>query len=107
MTDACMIYATAGSREEAETLAKTLVTERLVACVNIFPEVTSVYRWEGQTESEQECVLIAKTLKTRRSEAMKRLNALHSYDTPCIVSYDMTDGLPSYVDWISNETSGD
>lgn len=105
MTGTCMIYATAGSPEEAETLAKSLVEERLVACVNIIGNATSIYRWGGQVESEQECILIAKTSVEKRSLAMQRLNALHSYDTPCVVSYDMADGLPDYIKWVLDGTA--
>lgn len=100
----CMIYATAGSAEEARALAKTLVQERLVACVNIFDGATSVYRWDNEIQCDGECVMIAKTSIERRVAAIKRLRELHSYDTPCIVSYDMTDGTPAYIDWIMEET---
>ena len=103
----CMIYATVGSPKEARFLAKTLVEERLVACVNILDEATSVYRWDGKVESDTESIFIAKTSKAKRIDAIRRLKALHSYDTPCIVSYDMTDGIPAYIDWILTETESD
>ncbi len=107
MTNTFMIYATAGSPEEALTLAKTLVEERLVACVNIIDGVASIYRWEGNIDSETESIMIAKTAASRRTEVMARLKDLHSYETPCIVSYDMADGLPAYLDWIVSETKPD
>ena len=100
----CMIYATAGSPEEAKSLARTLVEERLVACVNIVDGVTSIYRWDGNTESDTESILIAKTTTAKRQDAMVRLQALHSYDTPCIVSYDISDGVPEYLNWVMAET---
>ena len=100
----CMIYATTGSTQEAKSLAKTLVQERLVACVNIIDRVTSVYRWDDDIQSDSESVMIAKTSIERRVDAIKRLRELHSYDTPCIVSYDMSDGTPQYIDWIMEET---
>ena len=102
-----MIYATTGSPEEAQSLAKALVDERLVACVNIIDGATSVYRWNGKTESEQESILIAKTCIANRNDAMNRLQALHSYDTPCIVSYDMADGMQDYLAWVIGETRRD
>ena len=100
----CMIYATAGSPEEAQSLAKALVDEKLVACVNIIHSATSVYRWNGKTESERESILIAKTTIDQRKNAISRLHALHSYETPCIVSYDMADGMPDYLAWVAGET---
>ena len=105
MMNTCMIYATAGSPEEARTLAKMLVEANLVACVNILDGATSVYRWDGISQFEEESILIAKTSVDRRSKAMARLKDLHSYETPCIVSYDMADGTPDYLDWIVTQTT--
>ncbi|MBT4739051.1 MAG: divalent-cation tolerance protein CutA [Rhodospirillaceae bacterium] len=101
----CMIYVATSGPEEAQKLAETLVSEQLVACVNIIDGVTSVYRWQGKIESSQESLLIAKTTHERREAAMVRLRDLHSYDTPCIVAYDMTAGVPEYLDWITHETT--
>ena len=75
----------------------------MVACVNIVDGVTSIYRWDGNTESNTESILIAKTTAAKRKNAMARMQALHSYDTPCIVSYDISDGVPEYLDWVMHE----
>ena len=101
----CMIYVAASGPDEAQKLAKTLVSEQLVACVNIIDGATSIYRWEGKVQSSQESLLLAKTTHERRDAAMARLGEIHSYDTPCIVSYDMAAGIPAYLDWISGETT--
>ena len=103
----CMIYATASVLAEAENLAKILVSERLVACVNILDGATSVYRWQDKVETSKESILIAKTSYARRDAAMARLQELHSYDTPCIVAYDIAAGLPDYLAWIASETEQD
>ena len=102
--ETCMIYATASDEAEAKTLAETLVRERLVACVNIIQNATSVYRWNDKIESAKETILIAKTTIGQRDAAMSRLKDCHSYDTPCVVSYDMSGGLPAYLSWIVEQT---
>ncbi len=102
---ACMIYATASGPEEARTLAKTLLSERLIACANIIDGATSMYRWNGQVEMDEESILVLKTSRARRDAALARLAELHSYDTPCAVAYDMAGGLPPYLSWIAEETA--
>lgn len=106
MTETCMIYATASSPEEARLIARTLVAEKLVACVNLIDRATSVYRWQGAVEEATETVLIAKTTKALSGEALIRIEALHSYGVPCAVVYDMAGGLPGYLAWITSETKG-
>ncbi len=101
----CMIYVTAGSRAEALQIARALVEERLAACANILGEVASIYRWQGKVEEAQEIVLIAKTKRSLAEKAIARIKALHSYDVPCAVAYNMTAGLPAYLDWIDGETA--
>lgn len=101
----CMIYVATGGSEEARKLAETLVSEKLVACANIVDGATSIYRWEGKVESSQESLLIAKTTHGRRDAAVARLSELHSYETPCIVAYDIAAGIPEYLDWIERETT--
>lgn len=103
LMNACMIYVTTSGPQEARSIAKTLVSERLVACANIIDGATSVYRWDGEVKEDTETLLIAKTLIARRDEAMDRLRELHSYETPCVVAYDIAAGLPDYLDWIASE----
>lgn len=106
MTDTCMIYGTASSPAEARTIARALVEEKLVACVNILDGCTSVYRWQGAVEEGVETVFIAKTTKALSGEALTRIKALHSYETPAAVIYDMAGGLPEYLAWIAAEVRG-
>ena len=100
-----MIYLTAGSREEAARIARTLVAEKLVACANILGKGTSIYRWQGKVEEASETFMIAKTRKDLADKALKRIQELHSYDVPCAVAYDMAAGLPPYLTWIDSETA--
>ena len=102
--NACMIYVATSGPAEAKKMAKVLVSERLIACANIVESVTSIYRWEGEIQCDQESLLIAKTNHARREAAMARLTDLHSCDTPCIVAYDMAAGAPPFLDWLVQET---
>ena len=105
MPSHCMIYVTASTRDEAMSIARTLVAERLVACANVLGEATSVYQWQGKVEEAQEIVLIAKTRRDLADRALARIKVLHSYDVPCAVVYDMAAGLPAYLAWIDKETA--
>lgn len=106
MTDTCMIYGTASSPEEGRKIARALVAERLVACVNLIDGGTSVYRWQGAVEEATETIFIAKTTKALAGEALTLIQALHSYDVPAAVVYDMAGGLPAYLEWIAAEVKG-
>jgi len=104
-SDHCMIYVTVGSRDEAMTIARALVREKLVACANVLGEAESIYRWQGVVEEAQEIVVIAKTRRDLADKALARIQVLHSYDVPCAVAYDMSGGLPGYLAWIDRETA--
>lgn len=101
----CMIYVTAGSHEEALKIARALVDEKLAACANVLGQAHSIYRWQGKVEEAQEVVLIAKTRRDLADKVLARIKALHSYDEPCAVAYDMAGGLPGYLSWIDAETA--
>lgn len=98
------VYMTAATREEAERIARTLVEERLAACVNILPGMVSVYRWQGAVERADEVVLIAKTRRSSFPALAERVRALHSYEVPCIVELPLGQGDMPYLDWIAAET---
>ena len=103
--DIWVIYSTFGRREEALSAAHVLVENRLVACANLYENVTSVYRWQGAVTQGQEAVLIAKTSKEKLQAAIDQIKALHSYALPCIVAYPVADGFPPFLQWVSDETS--
>lgn len=98
-------YVTAGSREEALAIGRTLVEERLAACANVLGGMTSIYWWQGAVEQASEAVLILKT----RTELVERLTArvteIHSYECPCVVALPIEAGNPPYLDWIAGETA--
>jgi|ERR1051325_406849 len=101
VTDAIVVFMTAASGEEATRLAEMLVGAHLAACVQILPEMESVYRWQGQIERQSEVLLLAKTTKAKFEELEKEVRALHSYETPEIIAVPVTAGSPSYLDWLN------
>ena len=95
-----VFYITASSMEEAQKIAKTLVEERLAACVNIVPEIHSYFRWAGKVDFAKECMLIGKT-ETGLIEIIKqRVTMLHSYEVPEIIFLSITNGAEPYLNWI-------
>lgn len=85
---------------EAESIAQTLVEERLAACVNRL-SCTSTYRWEGQIEVDAEAVLLAKTTDRRYDDLVERVLELHPYEVPCVERYDATDAHDPFEAWIA------
>jgi periplasmic divalent cation tolerance protein len=103
MTDYIVVFVTAPA-EEAVTLAKTLVDERLVACVNIVPGLRSIYWWQGKVEDEPEVLCIMKT-RTRLFEDLRdRVRELHSYEVEEIIALPILAGNLPYLDWIEENT---
>jgi len=97
------IYITTKDEEEAKRIGKTLVAEKLAACVNIHP-VKSIYRWGGGIEEEEETALLVKTKAELADEVIERVKELHSYEVPCIVSLPIEKGNPDYLKWIKEST---
>jgi len=102
---AVMVYVTAGSREEAALLARTVIEEKLAACANILAEMTSVYRWQGEVCEEPEFAIVMKSRRDLIGRLTERIKALHSYDCPCVVALDISEGNPAFLDWIAQETA--
>ena len=97
---AIIVLMTAGSREEAARLAEMLVGARLAACVQILPEIESIYRWQGAIEREAEILLVAKTTEGCFQELEREVRALHSYETPEIVALPVVNSSASYFAWL-------
>lgn len=103
-TKAILVLCTCPGREPAEALAEALVAERLAACVNLVPGLSSVYRWQGRVERAGEVLLLIKTAADRLDALTARLRALHPYELPEIVAVDIAAGLTPYLEWIAAET---
>lgn len=99
----CSIYITTGDEDEARRIGRTLVEERLVACVNILP-IKSIYRWKGKIEEEGEAAMFLKTRAELAERVIERVKELHSYEVPCIVSLPIEKGNPDYLKWIEEST---
>ncbi|MCZ8314895.1 divalent-cation tolerance protein CutA [Phreatobacter sp.] len=103
--DVVLVYTTAASLVEAETIAEDLVERRLIACANILPGMRSIYRWKGQVERGDEVVMILKTVRARLHEAQARFREAHSYDTPAFLVVDVPVGDEAYLAWLRAETA--
>ena len=96
-----MVLMTAGSREEAVRLADILVVARLAACVQILPEIESVYHWEGNVERAPEVLLLAKTTLSNFAALESAVRALHSYEIPEIIALPITAASAPYLAWLT------
>lgn len=102
--DAIIVFMTAGNGEEAARLADMLVGAHLAACVQILPEMESVYRWQGKIERAPEVLLLAKTTISKFEELEREVRALHSYDTPEIIAIPIVAGSAPYLKWLRQTT---
>jgi periplasmic divalent cation tolerance protein len=98
---AVVVLLTAPNREEAARLAEMLVGARLAACVQILPEMESIYRWEGEVRREPEYLLLVKTTAGRFGALELEVRALHSYDTPEIVALTVNEVSAPYLAWLT------
>jgi periplasmic divalent cation tolerance protein len=98
------VYAVFANAEEAERIGRTVIEERLAACVNILGPCRSVYRWEGKIETAEEVPAIFKTHHWNSDDLIERIAELHSYDVPCIVTWPINKILGKYADWVEDST---
>ncbi|CAN5253400.1 divalent-cation tolerance protein CutA [soil metagenome] len=97
-----VVLTTMPNIEEAESLAEKIVAEKLAACVQVLPPMTSVYFWEGEVRKEPEHLLLIKTFSSKFAELEKFIQTNHSYDVPEIVALKSSEVSESYLDWIKN-----
>ncbi len=107
MTDAVVILTTVPADNRGEAIGQALVDERLAACVNLLPPMTSIYRWRGSVEREMERQMIVKTTRNRVPAVQARLAALHPYEVPEFLVLSVADSSSAYFEWVVNETSED
>jgi len=107
MSERLVVLMTAGSQEEAEKIAQSLVRTMLAACVNIIPSMTSVYRWEDEVQRDEEWLLLAKTRRDVLEELIQHVQDLHSYDVPEVIALPIIGGSEAYLRWLDRETHGD
>lgn len=97
------VFITAKDEDEAATIAKALIEERLAACVNIIKPIRSIYRWEGNIVDETETLLIAKTRRGLFEKLQAKTRSLHSYKVPEIVAVQIAEGSGEYLNWLMQE----
>ncbi len=100
-----VVLTTTSTFDEADALAGKIIESRLAACVQILPQMTSVYIWEGKTQRESECLLLIKTLPEKWNELGGFISANHSYDVPEIVALEAKAAEP-YLAWLKAELTG-
>jgi periplasmic divalent cation tolerance protein len=95
-----VIYCTCPDQVVAERIATTLVNERLAACVNIVPRITSIYRWQGDVHRDPELLLVIKSRSDVYPALEARIRALHTYDVPEIIALPIQQGSGDYLAWL-------
>ena len=101
-TTARIVLTTAGSPGEASRIGRTLVAERLAACVTVIPTVESIFEWQGNTELATETLMLIKTDAAQIPALEARLHALHSYETPEFLVLEVEAGSAGYLAWIQS-----
>jgi len=95
-----IVLCTCPNQEVAKQIATELVTDKLAACVNIIPGITSIYCWQGEVISDDEVQLLIKTQNCFFSALKLKINELHPYDIPEIIAIDIQQGDKNYLNWI-------
>ena len=103
-SQALVVYCTCPDQVVAERIAEAVVDERLAACVNLIPGLTSIYRWEGQMQHDVELLLIIKTRSAVYPQLEARLRELHPYQVPGIIALPIQAGSAAYLNWIAGNT---
>jgi periplasmic divalent cation tolerance protein len=106
VTDYVQVLTTAGSEEEAESIASALLDRRLAACVQVIGPITSRYRWQGELETSTEWQCLAKTEAAVYQAVEDAIREAHSYDEPEIIATPISAGSPGYLNWVSESLRG-
>ena len=99
-----IVFNTCNSAEIASSIAETLVSKKLAACVNIVKGIESVYQWQGKIEHDQEILLIIKTQQSLFSQLEQTIQQLHNYELPEIIAVPVSSGEKNYLNWIQSAT---
>jgi periplasmic divalent cation tolerance protein len=103
---ALLVLTTCGSAAEAAQLARSLVEDRLAACVNVVPRVLSTYRWQGQVEQAEECLLLIKTTASRYAALERAIRERSSYELPEVLAVRPETGSSDYLAWVGASVHG-
>ena len=94
------------NRESARHIGTALIEKQLAACVNIIPEVESIYQWEGEVKTENEVMAIAKTTASRYKQLEAYVLENHPYDVPEVIGLPLSQGSESYLNWVQDQMEG-
>ena len=100
------VYVLFADSDEAERIGRVVIEEKLAACINILAPCRSIYRWRGSIEEAEEVPAILKTDSGKADALIERIDALHSYEVPCITVSPIDRLLLSYADWVEETVSG-
>ena len=101
----CVVLTTLNSREDAQTLVRRLVKDRVVACGTIFENALSIYEWQGKLEETQEAVVLLKIRQENWEQLQSVVCKLHPYDVPELLAIPVAGGLPAYLVWLAEQTT--
>ncbi len=107
MTDKIVVLSTCASEQEAEKLARSLIEERVAACVNVIPGIRSYYRWKGTIETGDEYLLLIKSSRDRLAALRTSLEKEHSYEVPEVLALPVVEGSPNYLSWLQTCLEGE
>jgi len=99
-----MVFITASNKREAKHIARELIKNKLVACVNILENVHSLFWWQGRLNKPKEVLLIIKTRRALMGRLLKKVKSLHSYAVPEIIALPIVSGNKDYLEWINEST---
>ena len=106
MSEHVVVLSTVARAEDAERIGRALVERGLAACVNVVPGLVSIYRWQGQLESQEERLLLIKTRAERFEALREALVALHPYEVPEVVALPIAAGHAPYLAWLDDNSRG-
>lgn len=107
MTDAIQVLTTTSQQEEAERIARHLIQERLAACVQVAGPIHSTYWWQGQVETAEEWLVVAKTRQALYGQVEAAIRQVHSYEEPEILAVPIVAGSAGYLKWLAEQLNPD
>jgi periplasmic divalent cation tolerance protein len=98
-----VLFITTEADEEAQLISRVLLEQKKAACVNIVPEVSSLFWWRGKIDSSRESLLVVKTRASLVGEIVQLVKRIHSSDVPEVIALPIVGGNRDYLDWIGKE----
>ncbi|HXY62129.1 MAG TPA: divalent-cation tolerance protein CutA [Nitrospirota bacterium] len=106
MAEEIIVLITVTSKDEAGRIGTALVNEHIAACVNILPQIRSLFFWDGKTQDENEMLMIVKSRLSQLDRIIARVKELHSYTVPEVIAIPIIGGSPEYLHWLKDSTQG-